>query len=532
MNEPNPTHTDSVANSPRLRWWPAALILGAAAVAIAVIRVDGSKTFQQRNLTTLSAGAITLGVLLLWWLFLSRIRWRQRFLGVAVLIAVLGGAAALFRIRGVSGDLVPIFEPRWSKNVTPPAAMGAVTVAPANPKSDLSPKSESEFPQFLGPARNGILPNRIPRWNTHWDAASPQVVWKRPIGAAWSGWIISGDRAWTQEQSGPLEKVTCYELASGRLIWEHTDETRYATTIAGEGPRATPTLAGNRIFTLGGSGLLNCLDRASGQRIWSKDLIRDTSASAPEWGFSGSPLIHDGLVIVIAGGRDNHSLVAFDQATGELRWSGGDHGASYSSPTFATLAGIPQILAFNSRHITAHDPSNGSVLWDHAFGNGQPHVAMPAVIGRDQVFISAGYGVGAELLQVTSAVPGKAAVTSLWASKKMKAKFSNPVVLDGFVYGLDDGILACVDLKDGTLRWKEGRYGHGQGLLTGDLYLLMSETGDLVLLQPTPAGPGVLGTFHVLDGKTWNPIAVVDNLVLTRNDQEAALVRLPTVGKP
>ena len=316
------------------------------------------------------------------------------------------------------------------------------------------------------------------------------------------------------------------------MIWEHTDEARYATTIAGEGPRATPTLVGNRIFTLGGSGLLNCLDRDSGKRIWSRDLIRDASASIPEWGFSGSPLIHDGLVMVIAGGRDNHSLVAFDQTTGELRWSGGDHGASYSSPEFAILAGIPQILAFNSRHITAHDPSNGAVLWDHAFGNGQPHVAMPAVIGSDRVFISAGYGVGAELLQITSVARGKADVTSLWSSKKMKAKFANPVVRDGFVYGLDDGILACVDLKDGTLRWKEGRYGHGQGLLTGDLYLLMSETGDLVLLQPTPAGPGVLGTFHVLDGKTWNPIAVVDNLVLTRNDQEAALVRLPIVVSP
>jgi outer membrane protein assembly factor BamB len=154
-------------------------------------------------------------------------------------------------------------------------------------------------------------------------------------------------------------------------------------------------------------------------------------------------------------------------------------------------------------------------------------VANPVRVSSNSVFLSAGYGVGGELLELSQTTTGSLEVRSVWTSKRLKAKFSNPVFRDGFIYGLDDGILACLDAKDGAQRWKEGRHGHGQGLLVGELYLLMAENGELVLLHPTPDGPGELARLKVFSDKTWNPIALAGDLLLVRNDREAACYRLP-----
>ena len=508
----------------RLRLWPAIVVLLASFVTIGVLRSDSAKTFQQRNLDTLTAAVITLGVLLLWWLFVSGIRWKTRFIGLLWILAVVGGGAAMFRIRGVSGDLVPILEPRWRGWRF---GSGDVATGSPTPVAARAAGSEVGFPQYLGPNRDGVLPPPSRPWATNWTTHPPEVVWRHAIGAAWSGFVMADGLAWTQEQDDADELVTSYDLATGKRVWTHRDAARYATTIAGEGPRATPTVSGGRVVTLGATGILNCLDRATGEKRWSRALQTELSAGLPGWGFASSPLVTDGKVVVIAGGENQRSVAAFDLETGAVRWTGGTHGASYSSPLQVTLAGVPQVLAFNSSHLTAHDPNTGAVLWDHAFGNSQPHVAMPVVLGTNRVLISAGYGMGAELVEITRRADGSLTNGSVWLSKKLKAKFSNPFARDGFAYGLDDGILACIDLRDGSQRWKEGRYGHGQGLVSGDLFLLMAESGDLVLLRPTPEGAGELGRFRVFSAKTWNPIAVSGNLVLVRNDLEVALVRLP-----
>lgn len=487
--------------------------------------VDRDTPFQARNLATAGLMVGLMAAALVWWMFLSRARWRVRFLGLGIVIALFGLSAAAFRIRGVSGDLVPILEPRWTRSAPAvPAPVPAPVTGASSGTSTQSSTSKSPvgFPQFLGPSRNGILPRTD--LSTNWTTTPPKVVWRQPIGAAWSGFAIVGDRALTQEQNGSEERVTCYELGTGRLVWSHGDPEQYINTIAGEGPRATPTIHGDRVFTLGAKGRLNALELTTGKRIWTRSLTEEASRGVPEWGFSGSPLVQDGLVIVSAGGHDGKSMLAFHSETGEPAWSGGSSSPGYSSPFPATLAGIPQILIVNNRSVASHDPRTGSVLWEVPFGAGMPLVANPVVVGPDSVIFSAGYNVGAEKFTVTGATNTP---VSDWKSKKLKAKFSNPVFRDGFVYGLDDGILACLDAKDGSQRWKEGRYGHGQGLLVGDRMILISESGELVLLQPTPDGPHELGRIAVLDSKTWNPIAMQDDHVLVRNDREAALVILP-----
>lgn len=537
MNELGSPPAGPSMEPPPIRWWPAVLIVVLVVGAVVWIRLQDQLPFQQRNLRSFGAALVGFGLLLLWWAAFSRARWRLRLSVLGIVGVALAGCAGIFRIRGVDGDLVPILEPRWVQRTPPPPATKALVkalepgvqtpspnVANAVPGPAMKVNGPEDFPQFLGPDRTSVLTKPVLAFD--WKLHPPRLRWKQPIGAGWSGFVLVGGRAITQEQAGEEERVTCYDVATGRLLWQHADAARYQTTIAGEGPRATPTVVSNRVYALGGTGILNCLDLADGRRIWQRIITTDAHSAVPDWGFSGAPLVMNGRVHVSAGGKPDRSLIAYRADKGEIAWTAGGASASYSSPFPATLAGRAQILMFNSRRITAHAAGDGSVLWEYPWGVGQPHVAVPVIVGTDRVVFSSGYGVGAELLEIVPGTNTVLAARRVWKSNRMKAKFSNPVARDGFLYGLDDGVLACVDLKDGSQRWKEGRYGHGQGLLVGDLYLLMAESGELVLLRPTPTGPNELGRFPVFSDKTWNPIALSGSRLLVRNDREAACLEL------
>lgn len=524
QTEPQP------APSPRppLRLWPAGLILALLATTLAVIRSLGHLPYQSRNLASMVAVLLGLALLWLWWLLLSRAAWHWRLgvCGGAALVVAL--AVGLFRIRGVSGDLIPILEPRWARPVAPPAPAGSPPSTNAAPVPATARRPD--FPQFLGPDRNCVIPGVA--LDPDWVARPPQVLWRQPIGAAWSGFAIVGNQAVTQEQDGENETVTCYELLTGRRLWRHADAAHYNTTLAGEGPRCTPTIARNRVFTLGATGILNCLDLSDGRRLWTRQITTDAGSTVPEWGFAGSPLVVGGRVIVSAGGRDGRSLLAYHADTGEIVWSGGSRPANYSSPVLLTLAATPQIVMFNSRQINAHDPHTGLVLWEYPWGTGHPQVAVPVPVGSNRVVFSSGYGVGAELLEIAPDADNRLSARRVWKSIRLKAKFANFIARDGFLYGLDDGVLVCVAVNDGSLRWKEGRYGHGQMLLIGDLLLVTAENGELVLLRPTSEAPNELHRWRVFTGKTWNPPALAGDILLVRNDQEAACLRLPLAPGP
>ncbi len=527
MTEPETTR--GAPSRPPLRLWPGWLVFVAAVIAITVVRLRDALTFQQKNMTSMMIMAGAFALLLVWWTCLSRAKWRLRLGVTLVVLGALGLGAAVFRVRGVSGDLVPILELRWAKS-------GRSAAAPTSPAIVAAPvydplrgeAARPDFPQFLGPDRTAVLAG--PALDSDWAARSPRELWRIKVGPGWSGFAMVGGRAITQEQEGARELVTCYDLLTGRPLWSHGDAARYDNPVGGEGPRATPTIVGERVFTLGSTGRLNALDLASGRVLWTRDLVAEAGARIPEWGYAGSPLVLEGRVIVSAGGKADQSLIAFRADTGERIWAAGTAEAGYGAPFVATLAGRRQILAYNHRRITAHDAADGAVLWEYPWGRGYPHVAVPVVAGPDRVVFSAGYGVGSELLEIKRAADGRLAAERVWQSLKLKAKFANPVARDGFLYGLDDGMLTCLDLRDGAQQWKEGRHGHGQSVLVGDLFLLMAENGELVLLRPTPAGPGELHRFRVFPSKTWNPPALAGDLLLVRNDLEAVCLRLPLTG--
>jgi outer membrane protein assembly factor BamB len=460
---------------------------------------------------------------LIWVVFVSGWKSRARWSVIGLTIAVILFCRFALRISGVTGDLVPIVEWRW-KDRSSVAQKGesALGFTSAEAKTSLASGLTNSYPQFLGPHRNGILDG--PQLARDWKQLPPRQLWKHAVGSAWSGFAVSGGRAVTQEQHGPDELVACYNVITGAQLWSHTNQSRYATTIAGEGPRATPTIWSNRVYTMGGAGMLNCLELESGRVLWHTNTIAAHGAKVPEWGVACSPLVTDRAVFVTVGGR-NSSMVAYDKNTGTVLWQSGNDDVHWSSPIRVTLDGVPQILIF-SESVSSYDEGSGKVLWQYPWRSAYPHVSVPLLLSSNRVLVSQGYGTGSELLQI-SREGSRWRASRIWKSIRMKSKFGALIHLDGFVYGLDDGALACIDANTGELKWKGDRYGHGQMMLVGDLLLLMAESGDVVLLEPNPNEQRELARFKVFSDKTWNPPALAGDLLLVRNDREAACLRLP-----
>ncbi len=519
MSEPADLPPAEVDRRPAVRWWPAVIILAAGFIAFAILWFAPRVSQQQFNIQVAQILLCLLAALLLWLLLGSRMRWKIRLSILGGIILAIGAVAGLFRVRGVTGNLVPILEPRWaSRMLTAPLPASLANMAPRV-------SGAADFPQFLGPNRNGILGG--PRLTTNWTERAPALLWRQPVGAAWSGFVVSGSMAITQEQRGEEELTICYDLLTGKVIWSHAETARYFTALAGEGPRATPSIKDAKVFVQGATGLLSCLDLGTGRTIWSKDVLQLNEAGVPSWGQSGSPLVLEGLVVVGAGGSNERSMVAYQATDGSQAWSGGSEGNTYSSPLVATLDGVRQILIF-SGSLVGHDAGSGKELWRFPWPGGHPHVAMPLIASGTDVIISSGYGTGSGRVRIQRDASGNWTAKAVWRGNRLKAKFTNPVLHRSHVYGLDDGILACLDAETGELKWKDGRYGHGQTLIVGDLLLVMAENGDVVLIDPQPDQLRELSRFTALVGKTWNPPALAGEYLLVRNDKEAACYRLPT----
>jgi len=505
-----------VSEIQKIRWWPALLILVFDALVTSWIWFFFDKIIQFKVINTMITQVLAILLLIIWLMFLSRLPWKKRFQTFGV-VCLLGVAfASLFRIKDFSADFIPNLEFRWA---SPNETFKATEARSINGIVH----ERLNFPQFLGSDRNATVQNV--RLASDWEAAPPKLIWKQPVGAGWSGFAVSENFAITQEQHGEKEMVVCYSLASGNVLWRHSDRTRYATGIGGVGPRATPTIENDRVYGLGATGILNCLNASDGSQIWQTNILNDANAELPEWGVANSPLIVDSLVVVSAGGTNGQSLLAYHKLDGRKIWAAGNDKAHYSSPMIAEIEGVRQIVIFTYSNIVGHRPENGEVLWSFPWPTETQKVAQPIVFPDGKIFVTTGYGVGSKLFQVKK--DGEKFKTELiWESKRMKAKFTNVVHKDGFIYGLDDGILACLDLENGKRRWKRGRYGHGQLLLVDNFLLILSEKGNLALVEVNPQKFNELAAYPAIRGKTWNTPALANNHLLVRNAEEAAYFQL------
>jgi hypothetical protein len=361
---------------------------------------------------------------------------------------------------------------------------------------------------------------------TDWSASPPKELWRRPVGPGWSSFAVRGDLIYTQEQRGEEELVSCYRFSTGDPVWSHRSRARFYESNGGPGPRGTPTVHNGRVYTVGATGIVNALDADTGAPIWTRDAARDTGAPLPGWGFTSSPLVAGGLVIVAASGR----LVAYDLAGGEPRWTRRTKGGGYSSPHLATIGGVTQVLLMSGGGITSVAPADGAVLWEHAWVEGV-NIVQPAFAGSD-VLVAAGDMMGGTGLRRIAAANGSSGwrVTERWTSRALKPYFNDFVVHEGHAYGFDGSILASIDVGTGERKWKGGRYGEGQLLLLADqdILLVLSEEGELALVSATPdAFKEISSRFKAIEGKTWNHPVLVRDVLLVRNGEEMAAFRLP-----
>jgi outer membrane protein assembly factor BamB len=365
--------------------------------------------------------------------------------------------------------------------------------------------------------------------NTDWSAAPPVELWRRPIGPGWSSFAVAGDLAYTQEQRGDNEVVAAYKVSTGKPVWQHRDAVRFYESNAGPGPRATPTVHSGRVYTFGATGIVNALDGRNGTRVWSRNAATDTGVTVPDWGFASSPLVIDDLVVVAVSGQ----LIAYDIRSGDKRWLGPSGGAGYSSPHLVTIDGVSQILLLRGSRTISVAPADGKLLWEHRWEPGVG-IVQPAVTADDDVLITVANASGLGMRRIAvSHGPAGWTVEERWTSRGLKPYFNDFVVHKGHAFGFDGSILACIDLADGTRKWKGGRYGHGQLVLLPyqDLLLVLSEDGELALVGATADKFTEHARFKAIEGKTWNHPVLVGDVLLVRNGEEMAAFRLALAGR-
>ncbi len=425
-------------------------------------------------------------------------------------------AAAIVPASLPSQPAAPAPVPEEAR-VTPGAKEAVPPTAPA--QAPPQAKIAGDWSGFRGPHRDDVVPGV--KIQTDWKASPPVALWRHPVGPGWSSFAVRDGLIYTQEQRGPDEVVACYNLSTGQPVWTHSDPARFWESNGGPGPRATPSLSDGRVYTFGATGIVNALNTTSGAVIWSHNAAADTGMKTPQWGFASSPLVVGDLVIAATAGQ----LIAYDRQTGAKRWVGPARGVSYSSPHLYTSDGVRQVLLLSETGAASVALDDGKLLWEHAWP-GYP-IVQPALTGDGDVLIGVSDSSGIRRLAIAHETSGWTA-TERWTSKGLKPYFNDFVVHNGYAYGFDGSILSCIDLKDGKRVWKGGRYGNGQLVLLSDqdVLLVLSEEGELALVQAAPTQFTELARFPALEGKTWNHPVVAGDVLLVRNGQEMAAFRL------
>jgi outer membrane protein assembly factor BamB len=550
---PNPSKTPPPKPQ---RQWPLMVSICFVAIIAAINLVDFSdfeggpvvRMLSDKalvNILSVASGMVAFGFVAFWFFAYSAVSRSGRIAAVSIVIIAVAALLSLFRIEAVRGDLRPEFRLRWLKS--PDRELAPIEFAAK--VADLGKKTPLDFPQFLGPTRSLYLANGS--LNTDWASNPPQKKWSRKIGAGWSAFSAVNGFAVTQEQRGDEELVTCYEIETGDIIWTNSLTARHETTMGYVGPRATPTIHGGDVYSLGATGILQRIAGATGKTIWKKDLLTEQGsdlakeAESIAWGRSASPLIVENLVIIPLGGPTvgtKSSLAAYDLDSGEEKWRSGNRQASYASPKHAAINGEGYILTVNEDSVSAHEPTTGRQVWEHAWrgkSTGDANCSQPMVINANSVMVTKGYGQGSMLLRL---IPSKTQANCFdteiaWTNNRaLRTKFTNVVVVDDFAYGLSDGLLQCIDARTGEIQWKAStRFGNGQILGVDRHLLVQSESGEITLATLSAEKYQSLGTFQGLDpnsGACWNNMCLYGNTLLLRNSQEAACWELPLASAP
>ena len=395
--------------------------------------------------------------------------------------------------------------------------------------------SAQDWPQFLGPTRNGVYAG--PPLAKSWPAGGPAVAWRKEVGAGFAGPVVAQGKLILFHRQRNLEIVEALDATTGRPLWSFEYRTAYRDDFGfDEGPRGMPAVAGGRVFTFGAEGMLHALDFATGKKIWSADLRQMFGSDKGFFGFACSPLVDENRVLLNAGGRQGAGIAAFDAATGKALWTATNDEAGYSSPVVATLGGVRRGLFLTRAGLVDADLATGKIRFQFPWrsrSQASVNAAAPVVIGDDLVFLSASYDTGAVLLQVQGNEARK-----VWASDEaLSNHYATSVFKDGYLYGYHGRqefgqSLRAIEAKTGKVVWSEDGFRAGTVTLAGDLLVLLREGGELVLAPASPQGFRPLARAPLLPATVRAYPALADGRLYARNERTLVCVRLGEGGSP
>jgi outer membrane protein assembly factor BamB len=390
------------------------------------------------------------------------------------------------------------------------------------------PAAGGDWPQLLGPARDGHSAETGLNWK--WPKDGPKVLWKLDAGAGWAGPVVAGERLIFFQRVGDEEVVLCLDPATGKERWKHGYPTKYRDDFNfDDGPRATPTVAGAKVFTLGANGDLTALELASGKALWHRNLLEEYKAGKGFFGAACSPLVTGDRVLVNVGGK-NAGVVAFDAATGKELWKSTSDGASYSSPTAAELDGQKVAVFLTRAGLRVLDPATGKSLYDFAW---KPRIeasvqAATPLVWKDEIFLTVSYATGAVLLKAK-----KGELEEVWSGdKSLSSQYNTPVRVGEYLYGThgrsDVGTAAmrCVEWKSGAVKWSEANFGVASVIAVDGGILALTEGGDLVRSDASPDGYKERARASILTKPVRAAPALANGRLFARDGKQLVCVSL------
>lgn len=377
----------------------------------------------------------------------------------------------------------------------------------------------NDWPQWRGPNRDGVSTEK--GLLEKWPDKGPKELWRQPVGKGYSSMAVARGRVFTIFQVGADEAICCWNAGDGKEIWRFRYPARYTNSF-GDGPRSTPTIAGDHLYAVGGSGIMHCLkafsDKPQGEQIWRKDLLTEFGARNLQWGTCFSALVHGDLVYINPGGSEGKSLAALEKDTGKIRWTSEDDPAGYSSPLAADIAGVKQVVFFTGSGLVAVTPDKGELLWRYPWETSYgANIATPIVVD-DYVFISSGYNRGCTVVKIDKTNAGLKA-SRVYEHKKMSTHFSSCVRFKDHLYGFHDTRLTCMDFRTGKVKWSESGFDKGSLMIVDGSLVILGEYGVVALADASPDSYRERSRFRFSEKKCWT-VPVVSNGLLFIRDEE------------
>ena len=393
--------------------------------------------------------------------------------------------------------------------------------------------SASDWPQFLGPSRNGTTTQSI---STPWPAEGPKRLWKLPLGTGFSGPVVSQGQVLILDRSQDQERLQALDLRTGKVVWTQQQPTAYVDRFGFDnGPRATPAATPHQVVTFGAEGRLTCVQRSDGKLLWTVDAGRQLAADRGFFGAACSPLILGDRIFLNLGNTEGGGVAAFSLQTGKLLWKATDHEAGYASPTpssWKNASGESEVLFFTREGLVIAQP-DGKIRKQHPWRSRQSASvnAASALVNGNEIFLTSSYDTGAVLLRWKGE-----ALETVWSNdESLSAHYATPVESSGFIYGFhgrqESGPeFRCIEWATGRVRWKVERLGAGTVALAKNRLVLLLESGEILVAEAQPESFQVVSRSQILGRGTRAPFALAQGSLVARDTRQLICLEVGPTG--